>query len=321
MSENRFKIVFDGTLQAGVDKSTAQFNLAALFKTDVASVERLFSGQPVALKRDLSAAEAESYLQALRKTGIEARLEAEPAAVELSLADIDDLPASTAPAEPATYQSPYAPPQAQVGDTLPAFGQLQAFTTRGRIGRLRYLAWSMVLMFVTLPVAGAIFAFAMGTAAASLNTAITIGVVLGGAALIAFMVFSIQIAVQRLHDIGWSGWLWLLTLVPFVGSLFPFVLMFCPGNSGANQYGAPPPPNSTAVKVLAVLSVVCGVIFGIVAVTGGLSNLERDYNNESTSYSQSSDAVSADEADSPDDAAAAAESAPPAVDYEQDEKE
>ncbi|MBV6750904.1 DUF805 domain-containing protein [Pseudomonas chlororaphis] len=318
MSDNRFKIVFDGALQAGVDKTTAQFNLAALFKTDVASVERLFSGQPVALKRDLSAAEAESYLQALRKTGIEARLEAESPVVELSLADIDDLPASTPPADTATYQSPYTPPQARVGDSLPAFGQLKAFTVNGRIGRLRYLAWSMVLMFVTLPVAGAIFAFAMGAAAASLNTAIVIGVVLGGAALIAFVIFSVQIAVQRLHDIGWSGWLWLLTLVPFVGSLFPFVLIFCPGNAGANQYGAPPPPNSTAVKVLAVLSVVSGIIFGVVAVTGGLTNLER-YNKESASYSESSDAVNSDDADSSSDAAA--ESAPPAVDYDKDEKE
>jgi len=319
MSENRFKIVFDGTLQAGVEKSTALHNLAALFKTDAASIERLFSGQPVALKRDLSATEAESYLQALRKTGIEARLEAEPAAVELSLADIDDLPASTVPADTATEQSPYAPPQARVGDVLPAFGQLQAFTTRGRIGRLRYLAWTMALMFVTIPVAGAIFALAMGTLAASLNTAITIGVVLGGAALIAFMVVSIQIAVQRLHDIGWSGWLWLLTLVPFVGSVFPFVLMFCPGNNGANQYGAPPPPNSTAVKVLAVLSVVFAVVFVIAGVTGGLANLEKDYYSESASYSESSDAASPDEADSASDAAA--EPAPPAVDYGKDEKE
>ncbi|NWA25702.1 DUF805 domain-containing protein [Pseudomonas gingeri] len=320
MSENRFKIVFDGTLQTGVEKSTAQHNLAALFKTDIASVERLFSGQPVALKRDLSAAEAENYLQALRKTGIEARLEAEPPAIELSLADIDDLPASTPPADTATYQSPYAPPRAQVGDSLPAFGQLKAFTTDGRIGRLRYLAWSVVLMFATLPIAGAIFAFAMGTAAASVNTAITIGVVLGGAALIAFMVFSIQIAVQRLHDIGWSGWLWLLTLVPFVGGLLPFVLMFCPGNAGANQYGAPPPPNGTAVKVLAILSVVFGVIVGVVAVTGGLANLEKDYNKESASYSESSDATSTDEAEGTSDDAAA-ESAPPAVDYDKDEKE
>ena len=314
MSENRFKIVFDGALQAGVDKATAQFNLAALFKTDVTAVERLFSGQPIALKRNLSAAEAETYLQALRKTGIEAYRVAEPAAIELSLADIDDLPASTPPLETTTYQSPYAPPQARVDDSLPAFGQLQAFTTRGRIGRLRYLAWSLVLMLATTPVAGAIFALAMGTAATSLNTAIAIGVVLGGAALIAFMILSVQIAVQRLHDIGWSGWLWLLTLVPVVGSLLPFVLIFCPGNSGANQYGAPPPPNSTTVKALAVLWVACGIIVGLVAVTGGLANLEKNYNNEATRYSESSDAVSPDDA-------AAAESAPSAVDYDKDEKE
>jgi hypothetical protein len=46
MSEHRFKIVFDGTLLPGVDINTAKLNLAALYKSEVAAVERLFSGQP-----------------------------------------------------------------------------------------------------------------------------------------------------------------------------------------------------------------------------------------------------------------------------------
>jgi len=76
MSENRFKIVFDGALLPGVDSGTAKLNLAALFKSDVAAIERLFSGRPVALKRDLSHADAQTYLQALKNTGIDARIDA-----------------------------------------------------------------------------------------------------------------------------------------------------------------------------------------------------------------------------------------------------
>ena len=71
MSEPRYKIVFDGALQPGVDLTTAKLNLAALFKSDVAAIERLFNGSTIALKRDLSHSDAQTYLQALSKTGIE----------------------------------------------------------------------------------------------------------------------------------------------------------------------------------------------------------------------------------------------------------
>ncbi len=77
MSETRYKIVFDGALLPGVDITTAKLNLAELFKSDVSAIERLFNGRPVALKRDLSQADAQTYLQALSKTGIDARIEAE----------------------------------------------------------------------------------------------------------------------------------------------------------------------------------------------------------------------------------------------------
>jgi hypothetical protein len=59
--------------------------------------------------------------------------------------------------------------------------------------------------------------------------------------------------VQRLHDIGWSGWLLLLSLVPVVGGVFSLLLFIIPGSTEANRFGPPPPPNSTAVKVLAAL--------------------------------------------------------------------
>ena len=54
MSDTRYKIVFDGALLPGVEITTAKLNLADLFKSNVEAIERLFTGRPVALKRDLS---------------------------------------------------------------------------------------------------------------------------------------------------------------------------------------------------------------------------------------------------------------------------
>jgi uncharacterized membrane protein YhaH (DUF805 family) len=287
MSDNRFKIVFDGALLPGVDITTAKQNLAALYKSEVAAVERLFTGKTVTLKQDLSQADAQTYLQALTKTGIAARIESEPS-IDLNLADAHEhRPVSSQPvfADPS---SPYAPPRATVGEALPQFATLKPFSVTGRIGRLRYLAWTMALTLVTLAVGSvlAIFAFAIISADS------TAGLILGG--LVAFILFialavvSIQFSVQRLHDIGWSGWLWLLNLVPFVGSFFPLVIMVVPGTNIANQYGAPPPPNTTAVKVLSSLWVVFIAIVFIGALAGGITAIQEEYESAAeTSYDSS----------------------------------
>lgn len=293
MSENRFKIVFDGALLPGVDATTAKLNLAELFKSDVAAIERLFSGRMVALKRNLSHADAQTYLQALTKTGIDARIEADPS-IELSLSDVHDpSPAPNQWVSP-DAESPYAPPRASVGDALPEFGTLKAFTFTGRIGRLRYLAWTMALTLVLMGVAGVFVSIGLSLIALTSTVGLVIGGLVGTAICIAFIVVSVQISVQRLHDLGWSGWLYLLTLVPFVGGLLPILLAVLPGNTAANQYGAPPPANSTAVKVLCALwlVVVAGVFIG--ALTGGIGALQNEYENTAQS-SYDSSSVTTDE--------------------------
>ena len=288
MSDNRFNIVFDGTLLPGVDITTAKLNLAALYKSEVAAVERLFSGQTVTLKQGLSQPEAQTYLQALTKTGINARIEAEPL-IELSLADAHHhAPASSQPAF-ADPESPYATPRATVGENLPQFATLKPFGVTGRIGRLRYLAWTMVLTLVMLGIGSVAAIFAIGL----INSDSTAGLIVGGLLAIilgvAIAVVSIQISVQRLHDIGWSGWLWLLNLVPFVGSFFPFVIMCVPGSNVANRYGPPPPPNSTAVKVLSSLWVVFIAVVFIGAIAGGFSAIQQEYETAAeTSYDSGS---------------------------------
>jgi uncharacterized membrane protein YhaH (DUF805 family) len=308
MSDTRYKIVFDGALQPGVDITTAKLNLANLFKSEVAAIERLFNGSVVAIKRDLSHSDAQTYLQALNKTGINARIETDPP-IELNLADVHEHAAAAM--EPS---SPYAPPRANVGESLPAFATLKPFGVEGRIGRLRYLAWSMVLTLVTLPIIGIFALIALGLVGADSTSGLIIGGIVAVFLFLALLIVSIMFSVQRLHDIGWSGWLWLLTLVPFVGSFFPFVVMIVPGNTVANRYGPPPPPNSTAVKVLCSLWIVFIALFFVSGILGGISAIQQEYeSNLESSYESGS--VTTDEIDvevepaanSADDAAEAAQ--------------
>ncbi|MFY0730508.1 DUF805 domain-containing protein [Pseudomonas sp. NFX15] len=317
MGDNRFKIVFEGALLPGVDIATAKLNLAGLFKSDVTAIERLFSGRPVALKRNLTHADAQTYLQALSKTGIDARIEVETP-IELNLADVQDHtpPApQTALAQP---QSPYAPPRAAVGEDVAQLATLKPFSFAGRIGRLRYLAWTLVLTLVLMAVCGTFALVALALIGADSTAGLILGGLLGLILFVGFAFVGIQISVQRLHDIGWSGWLWLLSLLPFVGSFFPFVIMVVPGNQTANRYGPPPPPNSTAVKVLSVLWLAMIALILVGALAGGLSAIQEGYENAAQSSYESS-TMNTDEIDvevepAPNSTDDAAEEAQPPVD-------
>jgi len=316
MSEHRFKIVFDGTLLPGVDINTAKLNLAALYKSEVAAVERLFSGQPVTLKRDLSQIDAQTYLQALKNTGIDARLEPEPV-IELSISDVrDHAPAVTEP------DSPYAPPQADVAERVPEYALLKPFSIEGRIGRLRFLAWSMVLSLVTIAVVGVFALIALALVSTDSTAGLIIGGILAFVLCVVFLIATILISVQRLHDVGWSGWLWLLNLVPFVGSFFPLLLVVLPGSVVANRYGAPPPPNSTAVKVLSSLWLVLIALMIVGAMAGGISAIQDTYEN-TLENSYQSGSVTTDEIEvevepTPNSTDDAAEQAQPPVDSAQE---
>jgi uncharacterized membrane protein YhaH (DUF805 family) len=299
MTQARFKIVFNGELMPDVSLETAKENLARLFKSDLTRINSLFSGGNVDIKRDLSENEADQYLKALQSAGAKVRKEQDLAA-SLSLVETDDhrtesceaesnvpmtcpkcghqqskaiecsacgiviekfiarqaMLAENPPEVVSAAATPYATPKAAVAETLPEFGELKAFTTDGRIGRLRYLAWSMVLMLACLP----LFGIAGGFFAASEILGGLLMVVVG----IAVAVVGIMFGVQRLHDIGWSGWLLLVTLVPIVGGVFSLLMFIIPGSTEANRFGPPPPPNSRAVKVLALLWVAI-IVIGIVA--------------------------------------------------------
>lgn len=59
-------------------------------------------------------------------------------------------------------------------------------------------------------------------------------------ALVLLLIPNLSAAVRRLHDTGRSGWVWCISLFPYIGSLIVLVFMLLPGQKGFNPYGPPP---------------------------------------------------------------------------------
>ena len=48
------------------------------------------------------------------------------------------------------------------------------------------------------------------------------------------------VTARRLHDIGKSGWMWLVSLIPLIGGIWFIILTVTEGDRGPNQYGLDP---------------------------------------------------------------------------------
>lgn len=57
---------------------------------------------------------------------------------------------------------------------------------------------------------------------------------------LAVLIPSLAVAVRRLHDIGKSGWMILISLIPIIGVIWLLVLLVTDSNPGENEYGANP---------------------------------------------------------------------------------
>lgn len=123
--------------------------------------------------------------------------------------------------------------------------KLRVMSVRGRIGRVRLLAWSLLLIGAVM---GTMLLIALMS---SLSKELAGAIV---PMLLAAKIFSLVFVARRLNDLGFNGWYSLLTLIPYyIGNLVFLALLLLPGNRASNRYGPPPPPNSKAVIVVAWL--------------------------------------------------------------------
>jgi len=57
---------------------------------------------------------------------------------------------------------------------------------------------------------------------------------------LAVLIPGLAVSVRRLHDVGKSGWMILIALIPLIGAIWLLVLMVTDGKAGENEYGANP---------------------------------------------------------------------------------
>lgn len=64
---------------------------------------------------------------------------------------------------------------------------------------------------------------------------------------LAMFIPGLAVSVRRLHDVGKSGWMILVSLIPVIGFIWLLVLFVTEGTPGENQYG--PNPKEETVTV------------------------------------------------------------------------
>ncbi|WP_428682568.1 DUF805 domain-containing protein [Sphingopyxis sp.] len=109
----------------------------------------------------------------------------------------------------------------------------------GRSQRMEY--WMFALFYVL--VIGALFVFAMALGSnpgEELTGAEGFFLLLAGLFVLGSIIPSIAVTVRRLHDQDKSGWLYLISFIPYIGGLVLLIFMCIDGTPGPNQYGPDP---------------------------------------------------------------------------------
>ena len=115
----------------------------------------------------------------------------------------------------------------------------------GRARRKEYWMFTLFFFLITVVIyfLFALLAFFMAGDLINLMNIEWVPVVLGFSIIIYFLIHlvpSIAVTVRRLHDTGKSGWLYLLTIIPYIGSLIIFIFTVIEGDKGDNKYGPDP---------------------------------------------------------------------------------
>ncbi|HET9647676.1 MAG TPA: DUF805 domain-containing protein [Microlunatus sp.] len=117
-------------------------------------------------------------------------------------------------------------------------------TFQGRASRGEYWWWALAtsVVFIVLSVLAVVLMIATSPDGGSTpgvgGIVVYVVIVLVGLGVI---VPSIAVAVRRLHDAGYSGWFYLLSLIPSVGGIILLVLCVMPTSPQAPKYGPPIP--------------------------------------------------------------------------------
>ena len=114
-------------------------------------------------------------------------------------------------------------------------------TFSGRACRAEYWYWTLFVSLVII-----IYYTLAITLEITLEDVVSPELVLLLMAIPQFLLFmpSLSVCVRRLHDIGKSGWMLLIGLIPYIGSII-LLILYCKDSMGDNEYGTNPKSNKS----------------------------------------------------------------------------
>ena len=119
-------------------------------------------------------------------------------------------------------------------------------TFQGRARRAEfwwYSLFSFLVLFVVFGVAGVIMAASTPKGGEPSGVAVGIFVIAAIVTVLGLFLPGLAVSVRRLHDLGFSGWWYLLQFVPVIGTFASFAMFIgymVRGDRGPNKYGPDP---------------------------------------------------------------------------------
>jgi len=113
----------------------------------------------------------------------------------------------------------------------------------GRIGRVNWILGILIYTAVFFVTAFIVALFAIRGSEEAAVVAVTI-------IYIIVAIFILALHVRRLHDLNYSGWIALVSFVPFLNLLLTIILLFMPGEPAANTYGERLPKGTRFTGIL-----------------------------------------------------------------------
>ena len=114
---------------------------------------------------------------------------------------------------------------------LKALNQYADFNGRAR--RKEY--WMFFLFNMVFAVLASLIDIAAGTANLDSGSGVFLGIY-----SLAVLIPGLAVGVRRLHDVGKSGWMLLIALIPIIGAIWLLVLMVTDSKEGTNKWGENP---------------------------------------------------------------------------------
>lgn len=103
----------------------------------------------------------------------------------------------------------------------------------GRARRKEY--WMFILFHVIFAMVAIMIDRVLGTSIDGIGYGIVYIVY-----ILALVIPSLAVGVRRLHDVGKSGWMYLIALIPVIGAIWLLVLFCKDSQAGDNKWGENP---------------------------------------------------------------------------------